>query len=465
MWIIIIYHLWMNYPQLFMENAWRNFVSDFADKNHSLILAPLLKKTALDNISENQFFIACENRGMKIYLEAKKKEIEGKFSFWLKKPAKIHFLIKEKSKKNIKNIDNAPLLVFKKNKDEIIKKAGLQPQCTFDNFAVSSSNQMAYTAAQTVSKNISTSYNPLFIYGGVGVGKTHLMQAMAHKILERDLNQKILYCTSEEFTNDLIELIRVKNTANFRKKYRFLNVLLIDDIQFIAGKSYIQEELYHTFNTIIKNGGQIILTSDKPPKEIKKLEDRLRSRFSGGLSIDIQKPDFELLTAILLIKAKKRNIQIDIEAAKLIAEKVEDARELEGKLLEIYAKVIKTDEAISKEIIERIEEKERFQKNSELKNRLLPQDIIKAVCLYYNIKPSHIKNSSRKEKVSFPRQIIMFILRNTLKIKYEEIAFILKRKDHTTIIHGVEKITNLILKNPLFKEEIDRITNSIPYST
>lgn len=445
-----------------MQDIWFTFVTDLAEKNFSPILIPLLKKTLLVDSANGIVTVSCENRGMKIFLDTKKKELEENLSQQMGKNIAISFIIKEKLKNKSRE---EPLLDFHKkavlNKEEALKKAGLQARFTFENFAVSSTNQIAYTAARAVAENSGVSYNPLFIYGGVGVGKTHLMQAIGMTLLKKNSSQKILYCTSEEFTNDLIELIRAKNTVHFRKKYRFLSALFIDDIQFIAGKNYIQEELYHTFNTIIKQGGQIVLTSDKPPKEINKLEDRLRSRFSGGLTIDIQKPDIELRSAILLIKAQERNIDIDIEAAKLIAETVDDARELEGKLLEVYTRLNEKKEKITSAIVKN----EIAQKNKKIVAKTTPNEVIQLVCSYYDIKASHIKGSSRREKIAFPRQIIMYILRIMFKIKLEEIAFILKRKDHTTIIHGVSKITHLSIKNPIFKEEIERIINSIASST
>lgn len=439
---------------------WKKFIADFEKNNHSPILIPLLKKTSLSSFSKKQVFIACENLGTKLLLEGKKKQLEKKLSSFLGQKMALIFFIKKKAKKISKEQD-APLLKYKQNKEDIIKNSGLQSNFVFENFAVSSSNQFAYAAALAVAKNPTKSYNPLFVYGDVGVGKTHLIQAIANKILENNLSKKVLYCPSEEFVNDLIELIRIKNTSHFRQKYRSLDVLLVDDVQFIAGKNTAQEEFFHTFNSIIRRGGQIILSSDRPPPEIKKLEDRLRSRFSGGLTVDIQKPNHELRTAILLIKAKERNIEIKTEAAELIAERITDTRELEGKLLEIYARCFKENKPIDTEIVNN----ELSKKKEQITPRVSPYEVIKYVCSYYQVKTSQIKDKNRKERVVLPRQIIMFILRTVLKLNLEEIAFILKRKDHTTIIHGVDKITNLFLKNPAFKKEVDTIINSFSLST
>src|SRR3989344_5486627 len=440
-----------------MTQEWVDFIAYFTQNNPSPVMTPILKNTSIVDFSEKNISVSCENLGMKIFLETRKKEFERAFSKKVGKDIHITFIVRGKIKKKGKKIETTPLFDFKETKEEIIRKSGLQAKHTFANFAVSTSNQFAYTAAKSVSQNIGVAYNPLFIYGGVGVGKTHLTQAVAHAVLEKDSIKKVLYCTSEEFTNDLIESIREKSTALFRRKYRILHLLVMDDIQFIAGKNYIQEEMYHTFNTLIKNGGQVVFTSDRPPKEIERLEDRLRSRFSGGLTIDVQKPDFELRSAILLIKAQERNIDIDIETIKLIAARIDDARELEGKLLEIYARSILENQKITTNMIEN----ELNKKKDDIAKKRSPSEIIKIVCGFYGIKPALIKNETRKEKISHTRQILMFILRSTLKLTYEEIAYILRRKDHTTIIHGVEKITNLTMQNPVFKEEIDRVINSL----
>lgn len=441
-----------------MEKMWFDFIRFFENENHpSPILISVLKKTNIENSnSDGDLYVLCDNLGTKILLERKKNEIEKSLSKFLKKELRLIFLIKEKK---IKKTKDAPLLRFEIERQEAIKKSGLLEKYTFENYAVSSSNQLAHAAALAVSEKLGKIYNPLFIYGSVGVGKTHLAQAIANRVLENNLSKKVLFTSSESFVNDLVELIRSKNTLFFRKKYRSLDLLVIDDIQFIAGKNAVQEEFFHTFNAIIMNGGQIVITSDRPPQEIDRLEDRLRSRFSGGLVVDIQKPDLELKIAIILIKAKERGIEIDVEAAEIIAETTNDTRELEGKLLEFSAKAFRENTKITKEFVE----KEINNKKSELviNKKIGPQTIIKTVCSFYGIKPSEIKNQNRKERVAFARQVVMYLLRNLINLKYEEIAFLLKKKDHTTIIHGVDKITRLLLKNPQIKEEISLITQNL----
>lgn len=432
--------------------VWKKFVNDYLRGGSTSILGSILKKTNFVRMDESRVFVNCLNLGAKMILESKKNTLEELFSKRIGKQIGLFFFIDE-AVKTKKIPPESPLLNYADNKTSAVEKAGLQASLSFDDFAVSSSNQIAYTAATAVAENPGHTYNPLFLYGGVGVGKTHLAQSIGHKIIDQNVESRVYYCSSEDFTNDLIELIRVKNTANFRKKYRFLNVLIIDDVQFIAGKSYVQEELYHTFNTIIKRGGQIVLTSDRHPREISKLEDRLRSRFSGGLTIDIQNPDFELRTAILLIKARARNIDIDLDVAKAIAEKVVDSRELEGRLLGFYSEALRNNSKILLNSVRDDFEKQKKEQNK----RIAPGDILKSVCSFYNISLSQIKSRTRKESVVVPRQIIMYLLRRVLSLKYEEIAFILKRADHTTIMHGEGRVVSLISKNASLKEEVDRI--------
>lgn len=443
----------------FLSSFWDEFlkkIENYTDKNS--VLYSILKQTKPQELKEDKIIIGCNSFGIKKFLEPKTKEIEEKIKLIFKKKIAVEFVIIEQTKRQV----TTPLLSFEPSTDDLFLRAGLNKKYSFENFAVSSTNQVAYAAAQAVVKNPGLAYNPLFLYGGVGVGKTHLAQAVARAILEKDKNKKIYFCPGDNFTNELIESIREKTTQKFRKKYRSLNLLIIDDIQFIAGKIHVQEEFFHTFNSIISSGGQIILTSDRPPEEIKNLEDRLRSRFSGGLIVDIQPPDFELRSAILLIKAREKNINLDIEAAKIIAEKITDSRALEGTLLSIYAKILGKKEVIDLEVVE-----DYFsnKNNSQKVKKITPTDIIKTVANYYNVKISHLKSPIRKESLALPRQIAMYLLRKKLNLKLVEVAFELKRKDHTTVLHAEEKISKMILKNPDFKKEIDEIIQAIDQST
>lgn len=441
--------MWISYPHFIdmLSFLWDKIIRSYyqpekegGEKSPPVIYS-ILKQTKLIELTEKKAVVGCENSGVKFFLEKRVADVENRFFLIVKKKVKINFVVLEKKPKK-----SSPLFSYQPKTEDLLARAGLSIKYSFDNFAVSSTNQVAYAAAQAVVKNPGKSYNPLFLYGGVGVGKTHLAQAVARKILEDDSKKRVFFCPGDLFINELIEAIQEKTTQKFRKKYRHLDVLVVDDIQFIAGKERVQEDFFHTFNSIVSYGGQIILTSDRPPNEIKKLEDRLRSRFLGGLTVDIQPPDFELRTAILLIKAREKGILLDIEAAKIIAEKITDCRALEGTLLTIYANffIKEKKEKIDLEAVAAFFAKQ--EKNNQKK--ITPDQVLRAICSYYNIKINQIKNQSRVSNFVFPRQVAMFILREHLKIKQEEIARILKRKDHTTIIHGVEKIRQLTLKKP-----------------
>ncbi|MCL5970389.1 MAG: chromosomal replication initiator protein DnaA [Patescibacteria group bacterium] len=416
----------------------------------------LFKKTKLFSLENNIATIAVPS-AMIIDL------LEKRFLLLIKKTLEKHtgqniqiIFIPKVFEEKIEKQDGP--LFFEEEKKLIGHLPRVRPDFTFQNLAVSSSNQLAYVSCQTVSKNIGAAYNPLFIYGPVGVGKTHLMQAIANDVYEKDPNKKIVYITSEEFTNEVVEAIRTNNTHKMKTRFRSCALLLIDDVQFLAGKEKVQEELFHTFNILIDKSSQIVLSSDRPPHEIKKLEKRLSSRFSGGLTVDIEAPDFELKTAILLIKAKKYNVEIPIEIAKLVAEKTEDVRKLEGTLLRIITESESLGEEINLFFVEKILEG-KFKK--EEIHPVYPDQIIKNVCTFYNIKPNHLKGPRRNASLVKARQVSMYILKKKLDLTLVEIGNFLGGRDHTTIMHGVEKIEGLLSTKPSLNEEILRITKFI----
>lgn len=325
----------------------------------------------------------------------------------------------------------------------------IRPDYTFQNFAVSGTNQLAFVSSSTVAKKIGTAYNPLFIYGPVGVGKTHLMQAVANEVYLASPDKKILYITSEEFTNEVVEAIRSNDTARMKRKFRNLDLLMIDDIQFIAGKERVQEELFHTFNILVDNSAQIILTSDRPPHEIRKVEKRLLSRFSGGLTVDVESPGFELRCAILLTKAKKFNFDLPIETAKIIAEKTEDTRELEGLLLRVMTEASADNTNASPELASKALSASNMPKKS-----IRPEEVIKVICDFYEIKSTQLKGAKRDAKLVRARQACMYVLKKDVGITYSEIGNILGGRDHTTIMHGVTKIEGLLNDNLVSEENL-----------
>ena len=452
-----VYYLWISYPHFIhgsmLQSTWKSFLEfNGGNAEKKSVFISLLSQTTLHEITDSKAVLITESQGMSSYLAGKRIDIELALSAYFKKSMRVEFIIRQRAKKK-----EQPLFNYEPPIEDLFTRAGLNSRYTFENFAVSTSNNVAFAAAQAVSKDPGRSYNPLFFYGGVGVGKTHLAHAAARTVLEHNQESRILFCPGDRFTNELIESIQNKTTQQFRKKYRTLHILIVDDIQFIAGKQTVQEEFFHTFNTIVGAGGQVILTSDRPPHEIKNLEDRLRSRFSGGLIVDLQPPDFELRTAILLIKAKEKNILIQMEAAKMVAEQITDTRALEGTLLSLYARTLGKKDEIDLEEIDLY-----FQGSNEKKlKRISPQDVLHAVCSYYGIKPTTIKGPIRSDAIAFPRQIIMYILRRELHMKYGEIALTLKRKDHTTVMYAYEKINGLCMKDPLLKDQIDRIVQSL----
>jgi len=330
----------------------------------------------------------------------------------------------------------------------------VRPDFTFESMAVSSSNQLAFVSAQTVAKNLGHSYNPLFIYGPVGVGKTHLMQAIANEVFKNDPDKKIIYITSEEFTNEVVEAIRSNDTARMKKKFRTVSLLIIDDVQFIAGKDRVQEELFHTFNILVDANAQIVLSSDRPPQEIKKLEKRLSSRFSAGLTVDVESPDFELRAAILLIKAKRQGVNLSIECAKIIAQKSQDARSLEGLLLRIITEAKAKQIEITQEFLNEILEGRRIETDV----RFHPDEIINSVCKFYNVKPTLLKGPKRDAQIVRARHVVMFLLKKELGLTFVEIGNLLGGRDHTTIMHGVEKLEVLMENKPTFSQEVMGIT-------
>jgi chromosomal replication initiator protein len=322
--------------------------------------------------------------------------------------------------------------------DLMIHRYGLREDYVFDTYAVSPSNEVAYAASQAVADNLGKAYNPLFLYGDVGVGKTHLMQAIAINALNHDPQIKMIYCAGEQFTNEIIEAIQQKNTQSFRQRYRKVKGLFIDDIQFIAGKNTVQEEFFHTFNAIHQAGGQIVLTSDRSPSEIKALEDRLRSRFEAGLIVDIGQPNFELRSAIVLIKAKQFNLPIAMEEAQLIAANVESARQIEGFLVRLRTQAQLKKTPITSSLIQSLLNIKVSSPNSP--PPLRPIEIVRGVARHFELSTKDIQGKGRSRRLVTPRHIAMYLLRVDYGLPLEEVGGLFSHRDHTTVMHAVDKI-------------------------
>ena len=345
------------------------------------------------------------------------------------------------------------------NTNETNQRAQLNPKYTFDTFVIGNSNRFAHAAALAVAEAPAQAYNPLFIYGGVGLGKTHLMHAIGHYILNQNPHSKVVYVSSEKFTNELINSIRDDRNNEFREKYRNVDVLLIDDIQFIAGKESTQEEFFHTFNALHEANKQIIISSDRPPKEIPTLEDRLRSRFEWGLISDIQPPDLETRIAILKKKAKMENLNIPDDVMLYIATKIQsNIRELEGALIRIVAYSSLTN----KEVTVELAEEALKDIISDTKPRKITVDLIKeVVAKEFNVKIEDFNSKKRTRAIAYPRQIAMYLTRELTDLSLPKIGDEFGGRDHTTVIHAYDKIANDIKESEDFKNRVDNLIKDI----
>lgn len=350
----------------------------------------------------------------------------------------------------------------KKQHKKLDKENILNPKYTFENFVVGNSNKYAHAAALAVAESPSDVYNPLFIYGGSGLGKTHLIQAIGIHILENNPDMHILYTDSETFTNELIRALGEKKMNEFKSKYRKVDVLIIDDIQFIENKESTQEEFFHTFNTLYGENKQIIISSDRPPNKLVNLNERLRSRFNWNLIADIQAPDYETRVAILEKKAKNMNITIDSDledVMRIIAEKIKDnIREMEGAFNSTVSLSLlvgdKPDKAMAKRVLKNI-----LVNSGEL--QVTPEKIKKTVCMYYNIKLSDLESSKKTNNIAYPRQIAMYLIREMTESSLPQIGKYFGGKHHTTVKYACEKIESDIKNQPGLIDIIDNLKSEI----
>ena len=334
----------------------------------------------------------------------------------------------------------------------------LNRKYTFEEFVAGSSNQFAFAAAMAVANNPATTYNPLFIYGGVGLGKTHLVNAIGNAILKKSPATRVCYYTSEKFTNELINSIRYNRMDEFHKKFRSMDILLIDDIQFIAGKERTQEEFFHTFNTLYESHKQIVVTSDKFPKEIPGLEERLRSRFEWGLIADIQPPDVETKQAILKMKAEQNKIYLPEEVALFLANaSSNNVRELEGYLVRLGAYASLTSTPINLETARKVLKDILVERSRELSI----EDIIKKVSSHFNIKVTDLKSPKRLKAVVLPRQVAMYLARQLTTSSYPEIGDRFGGKDHSTIIHAIRKVERMMEENYQLRQTVETLRQSL----
>jgi len=353
----------------------------------------------------------------------------------------------------IKNIEN-------RNSEKEKNNSGLylNDKYTFEDFVPGSSNQFAYAAAMAVANNPATTYNPLFIYGGVGLGKTHIINAIGNEIIKNNNNLKVCYYSSEKFMNELINCLRYAKMDEFRQKFRSMDILLIDDVQFIAGKERTQEEFFHTFNALYESHKQIVVTSDKFPKDIPGLEERLRSRFEWGLIADIQPPDIETKQAILKMKADQNGIYLPEDVTLFLANSISsNVRELEGYLIRIGAYASLTSTPINLNMAKEILKNILIEKNKEISI----EEIQKNVAAYFSVKVSDLKSAKRLKALVIPRQIAMYISRQLTSCSYPEIGDKFGGKDHSTIIHAIKKIEKQLEEDYQLKITVENLKNSL----
>lgn len=342
---------------------------------------------------------------------------------------------------------------------ELTANSGLNPRYIFDNYIVGSSNQFAHAASQAVAEQPGSKYNPLYIWGGVGLGKTHLLHAIGHRALERNPNLVLTYVSSETFTNEVIASIRNQRMEEFRERYRSVDLLMIDDIQFIAGKESTQEEFFHTFNALHQSGKQVVISSDKPPKAISNLVERLRSRFEGGLIADVQLPDYEMRTAIIGSKAEELGVALPADVIEYIAQRDQsNIRELEGALNRVLAYASMTRKPLMLDTaIEALSDASRVQRSESVG----PDEVISAVSAHFHISLDQLRGRSRSREIVVPRHIAMYLLRDTTQLSLEEIGANLGKRDHTTVMHGIEKITRELETDPALRAHVLTLRESL----
>ncbi len=336
---------------------------------------------------------------------------------------------------------------------------GLYPRYVYENYVVGSSNSLAHAASLAVAEHPGGKYNPFFVYGGVGLGKTHLLHAVGHRALKMQPDLSVVYVSSEKFTNDLINAIRAQRMDDFRARYRTIDILMIDDIQFIAGKESTQEEFFHTFNTLYQSGKQVIISSDKPPKAISALEDRLRSRFEGGLTVDVQLPDYEMRTAILRIKGEELGLAIPADVVEYVAQKDQtNIRELEGAFNKILALSQITDRAVTLALAMEALTDAAGQVR---RTRTTSDQVVTAVSGEYGVTLRDLRGRGRTKEIVLPRQVAMYLLREETEASLAEIGQELGGRDHTTVMHGIEKIEHALATDTGLRSRMMAIREAI----
>jgi chromosomal replication initiator protein len=442
-----------------LEELWKNVLAQVEQKISKPSFETWLKSTRLLSYRGSNVTIAAPNSFARDWLENHYVHlIAGILSELTGEDLLIKFVVQ---KDQDDSLDLPAPVIQAKHDDEHaeVSPGMLNPKYTFDTFVIGSGNRFAHAASLAVAEAPAKAYNPFFIYGGVGLGKTHLMHAIGHYVLEHNPNAKVVYLSSEKFTNEFINSIRDNKAVDFRNKYRNVDVLLIDDIQFLAGKESTQEEFFHTFNTLHTESKQIVISSDRPPKEIPTLEDRLRSRFEWGLITDITPPDLETRIAILRKKAKADGLDIPNEVMHYIANQIDtNIRELEGALIRVVAYSSLVNQDISTELAQ--------QALKDIIPNAKPRmvtilDIQTAVGEHFNIRLEDFTAKRRTKSIAFPRQVAMYLSRELTDFSLPKIGEEFGGRDHTTVIHAHEKIARLVKEDQILQQDIKQIRSML----
>lgn len=416
-------------------------------------------------VTDTYYKVAVKNDFFKTMLEENYAQvIEGVLAGIMSKNIKLIIETMDNGSSGSEAAEEMPAVPAKREQQQLFNEntsvqqpdeSNLNPKYVFETFVIGNSNRFAHAAAQAVANDPAHAYNPLFLYGGVGLGKTHLMHAIGNRIKQNNPSMKVLYTSSEKFTNEIINSIQNKTTEAFRQKYRNIDCLIIDDIQFLKGKEQTQVEFFHTFNALKDADKQIIISSDRPPREIETLEDRLRSRFDQGLTADIQTPDLETRMAILRTKAASDNIVLPTEVITLLATNIAtNIREIEG----AYNKIVAYTSLMHIPITVETAQKVLSDMGNDIKTRTITYEgIIKVVADHYNVKQDELFNKKRTQNIAFPRQVAMYLCRELADLSYPRIGELFGGRDHTTVIHAYEKISNFKNSNLAFQNELQEI--------
>jgi len=431
----------------YLNSFWENILDRLKNEISRPSFETWLASSRLIDFSNNNLTISVTNDFARDWLESRYANlIKSTIQNYLNAPVSLKFISEENQV-----LDNS--VNTRMQYGTFSNK--LNPKYTFDTFVIGNGNRFAHAAALAVAESPAKSYNPLFLYGGSGLGKTHLMHAISHVITKNFPMMKLLYVTGEQFTNEMIDSIRYEKQVEFRNTYRKIDVLLIDDIQFLAGKEGTQEEFFHTFNALYEANKQIIISSDRPPKEIPTLEERLRSRFEWGLTTDINPPDYETRIAILRKKAQLENITVPDEINSFIATHIHsNIRELEGALSKITAYCMLTNQTITLELAEEILKDMIPQKNQ----KVITVDMIQqAVADQYKLNIHELKQKKRTRAVAFPRQVAMYLCRELTDMSLPQIGEKFGGRDHTTVLHAHDKINEMRRSDPFLEKSINEI--------